>query len=59
MIRVGDAPLRLLRKVRSIDLVELPNAENAVALAAPSPSKMRYIDGDAWRQGAQRTEYVC
>ncbi len=27
MIRVGDAPLRLLRKVRSIDLVELPNAE--------------------------------
>jgi L-lactate dehydrogenase complex protein LldE len=27
MIRVGDAPLRLLRNVRSIDLVELPNAE--------------------------------
>ncbi|MDP9315797.1 MAG: (Fe-S)-binding protein [Chloroflexota bacterium] len=27
MIRVGDAPLRLLRKVRSIDLVELPQAE--------------------------------
>ena len=27
MIRVGDAPLRLLRKVRGIDLVELPNAE--------------------------------
>jgi L-lactate dehydrogenase complex protein LldE len=27
MIRVGDAPLKLLRNVRSIDLVELPNAE--------------------------------
>jgi L-lactate dehydrogenase complex protein LldE len=27
MIRVGDAPLRLLRKVRGIDLVELPGAE--------------------------------
>ena len=27
MIRVGDAPLRLLRKVRSIDLVELVGAE--------------------------------
>jgi len=26
MIRVGDAPLQLLRKVRSIDLVELPGA---------------------------------
>lgn len=27
MIRVGDAPLRLLRAVRGIDLVELPGAE--------------------------------
>jgi L-lactate dehydrogenase complex protein LldE len=27
MLRVGDAPLRLLRKVRGIDLVELPRAE--------------------------------
>jgi L-lactate dehydrogenase complex protein LldE len=27
MLRVGDAPLRLLRKVRSIDLVELSGAE--------------------------------
>src|SRR4051812_32086541 len=27
MIRVGDAPLRLLRAVRGIDLVELPRAE--------------------------------
>lgn len=27
MIRVGDAPLRLLRNVRSIELVELPGAE--------------------------------
>ncbi len=27
MLRVGDAPLRLLRAVRGIDLVELPNAD--------------------------------
>ena len=27
MVRVGDRPLRLLRAVRGIDLVELPNAE--------------------------------
>ena len=27
MIRVGDAPVKLLRKVRGIDLVELPQAE--------------------------------
>jgi L-lactate dehydrogenase complex protein LldE len=27
VLHVGDAPLRLLRKVRGIDLVELPNAE--------------------------------
>jgi L-lactate dehydrogenase complex protein LldE len=27
VLRVGDAPLRLLRKVRGIDLVELPNAD--------------------------------
>ena len=27
MIRVGDKPLRLLRQVRGIDLVELPDAD--------------------------------
>jgi L-lactate dehydrogenase complex protein LldE len=27
MLRVGDKPLRLLRSVRGIDLVELPGAE--------------------------------
>lgn len=27
LLRVGDAPLRLLRRVRGIDLVELPDAE--------------------------------
>ena len=27
ILRVGDAPLRLLRAVRGIDLVELPNAD--------------------------------
>lgn len=28
MLRVGDAPLRLLRAVRGIDLVDLPDAES-------------------------------
>jgi L-lactate dehydrogenase complex protein LldE len=28
MLRVGDAPLRLLRAVRGLDLVDLPDAES-------------------------------
>jgi L-lactate dehydrogenase complex protein LldE len=28
MLRVGDAPLRLLRGVRGLDLVDLPDAES-------------------------------
>ena len=39
MLHVGDAPLRLLRAVRGIDLVELPNADSAAASAAPSRSR--------------------
>ena len=38
MLRVGDAPLKLLRKVRGIDLVELPHAlRSAAASAGRSP----------------------
>ena len=36
MLRVGDAPLRLLRAVRGLDLAELPDAESAAASAARS-----------------------
>jgi L-lactate dehydrogenase complex protein LldE len=31
LLRVGDRPLRLLRQVRGIDLVELPDAERPTA----------------------------
>ena len=41
-IRVGDAPLKLLRAVRGIDLVELPRRPRSVAgSAARSPSRTR------------------
>ena len=55
MIRVGDAPLELLRSVRGIDLVELPEAEeccgfggtfavkNADTSTAMLSDKMRHI----------------
>ncbi|MEW6637624.1 MAG: (Fe-S)-binding protein [Actinomycetota bacterium] len=54
-IRVGDAPLRLLRSVRGIDLVELPEAEeccgfggtfavkNADTSAAMLSDKLRHV----------------
>ncbi len=57
MLHVGDAPLRLLRKVRGIDLVELPEAEeccgfggtfavkNAETSTAMLSDKMRHIRG--------------
>jgi L-lactate dehydrogenase complex protein LldE len=37
MLRVGDAPLRLLREVRGLELAELPAAESCAVLAARSP----------------------
>ncbi len=55
MLRVGDRPLRLLREVRGIDLVELPRAEeccgfggtfamkNADVSAAMLADKMRHV----------------
>ncbi len=57
MLRVGDRPLRLLREVRGIDLVELPRAEeccgfggtfavkNADVSAAMLADKMRHVLG--------------
>ena len=35
-LRVGDAPLRLLRAVGGLDLVELPEPTSAAGSAAPS-----------------------
>ena len=39
LLRVGDKPLRLLRNVRGIDLVELPTPTSAAASAARSRSR--------------------
>jgi L-lactate dehydrogenase complex protein LldE len=59
MIRVGDAPLRLLRNVKGIDLVELPRADeccgfggtfavkNADTSMAMLGDKIRHIKGTA------------
>src|SRR4029078_2860493 len=35
MLRVGDRPLRLLRAVRDIDLVELPGADQCCGFGGP------------------------
>jgi len=55
MLKVGDAPLRLLRKVKGLDFAELPNAleccgfggtfaiKNADTSAAMLGDKIRYI----------------
>ena len=55
MLRVGDQPLRLLREVRGLDLVELPEAEeccgfggtfavkNADTSTAMLADKMRHV----------------
>ena len=59
MLRVGDRPLRLLRHVRGLDLVELPDADqccgfggtfavkNADTSAAMLADKMRHVLGTA------------
>ena len=63
MLRVGDRPLRLLRAVRGLDLVELPGAEqccgfggtfavkNADTSTAMLADKMRHVLVDR-RRGA-------
>ncbi|MGN9810425.1 (Fe-S)-binding protein [Micromonospora sp. BQ11] len=57
MLRVGDKPLRLLRQVRGIDLIELPDADqccgfggtfalkNADTSTAMLADKMRHVTG--------------
>jgi Fe-S oxidoreductase len=53
MLRVGDAPLRLLRAVRGLDLADLPDAESccgfggtfspAARSRSPRPARSSWI----------------
>ena len=66
MLRVGDKPLRLLRAVRGIDLVELPDADqccgfggtfalkNADTSTAMLADKMRHVLSHPRRGGHRR-----
>ena len=48
LLRVGDAPLRLLRAVRGLELVELPDAERVLRLRRHlRGQERRHLDGDA------------
>ncbi|HYZ55545.1 MAG TPA: (Fe-S)-binding protein [Streptosporangiaceae bacterium] len=64
MLRVGDAPLRLLREVRGIDLAELPNAESCCGFGGtfsiknPDVSAAMCADKVAAVQQA-RAEVLC
>ena len=51
LLKVGDAPLRLLRAVRGIDLVELPRRRAVLRLRRHvRGQERRHLDGDAHRQ---------
>ena len=55
MLRVGDRPLRLLRAVRGIDLVELPAGRAVLRLRRHLRDEERgHLHGDAGRQDAPR-----
>ena len=66
LLKVGDAPLRLLRTVRGLDLVELPAAEpccgfggtfavkNADTSTAMLTDKLRRMHRDGRRASARR-----
>jgi L-lactate dehydrogenase complex protein LldE len=64
MLRVGDAPLRLLRAVRGLDLVDLPDAESCCgfggtfAVKNPDVSAAMCADKVAAIR-ASRAEVVC
>ena len=71
MLHVSDAPLELLRRVRGIDLVELPEAreccgfggtfavKNADTSAAMLADKMRCDPRHAARRSAPRADNSC
>ena len=53
LLKVGDAPVRLLRAVRGIDLVELPGRRAVLRLRRHlRGQERRHLDGDADRQAA-------
>ena len=55
MLRVGDKPLQLLRRVQGIDLVELPGADQCCGFGGTFSIKNADTSvGDAGRQGPQR-----
>ena len=58
LLRVGDAPLRLLRNVGGIDLIELPNSEECCGFGGTFAIKNPDTSfGDARRQSSLRFEY--
>jgi L-lactate dehydrogenase complex protein LldE len=64
MLRVGDAPLRLLRAVRGLDLVDLPDAESCCGFggtfAVKNPDVSAAICADKVAAiRASRAEVVC
>ena len=55
LLRVGDRPLRLLRAVRGIDLVELPAADSCCGFGGTfARQERRHLDRDARRQDGRR-----
>jgi L-lactate dehydrogenase complex protein LldE len=63
MLRVGDKPLRLLRKVRGIDLVELPDAEECCGFggtfALKNPDVSTAMLADKMRRVLDTGAEVC
>ncbi len=58
LLRVGDAPLRLLRAVRSLTLIELDDAQRVLRLRRHVRGQERgRLDRDARRQGARDPEH--
>ena len=58
VLRVGDAPLRLLRAVRGIDVVALPDADQCCGFERHlRHQKRRHLDGHAGRQAARRARH--
>ena len=60
VLHVGDAPLQLLRAVKGIDLVELPNARECCGFGGHLRyQERRHLTGHAQRQDALRARYRC
>ena len=59
LLHVGDRPLRLLRAVRGIDLVELERGAGVLRLRRHvRGQERRHVDGDALRQAAPRARHA-